>query len=170
MGASNGQQVVRYITNHDVNGSGGTPVSLFGGQQGATSAFVIAAMYKGVPMVYNGQEAGMTTAITFPFTTVKVNFTAHPDVTRAYKQLLAASSALRRGTPTSYSTADVCAFTKTSGSDQALVLVNVRSTPVQYNVPASLSNSTWTNALQGGSLTLGSQVSLPAYGYLILKK
>jgi cyclomaltodextrinase len=173
VGASNGQQVVRYITNHDVNGSDGTPVSLFGGQQGATSAFVIAAMYKGVPMVYNGQEAGMTTAITFPFTSVKVNFTAHPDVTRAYKQLLvarAASPALRRGTPTSYSTADVCAFTKTSGTDQALVLVNVRSTPVQYTVPAALASSTWTNALQGGSLTLGSQVALPAYGYLILKK
>lgn len=172
-GATGTQHIVRYITNHDVNGSDGTPVALFGGQAGAMSAFVVASLLKGVPMVYNGQEAGMTTAIPFPFTSVKVNWAAHPEVTRAYKQLLAAragSSALRRGIPTLYSTADVCAFTKTAGPDQALVLVNVRSTPTTYILPASLVNSTWTNTLQTGTLTLGTQVVLPAYGYTIVKK
>ena len=173
VGATGTQHIVRYTTNHDVNGSDGTPVALFGGHAGAMSAFVIASLLKGIPMVYNGQEAGMTTAIPFPFTSVKINWAAHPDVTRTYKQLLAAragSPALRRGTPTLYSTADVCAFTKTAGTDQALVLVNVRSTPTTYILPAVLTNSTWTNALQAGTLTLGTQVMLPAYGYTILKK
>ena len=173
VGATGTQQVVRYITNHDVNGSDGTPVAVFGGNAGAMAAFVVAALYKGVPMVYNGQEAGMTTAIPFPFTSVKVNWGAHPDVTRAYKQLLAAragSAALRHGTPTAYSTADVCAFTKTAGAEQALVLANVRNTTISYPMPAALANSTWTNALDGSSVTLGSQVSLPAFGYVVLKK
>ena len=172
-GATGTQQVVRYTTNHDVNSSDGTPVQLYGGNAGAMSAFVIASCYKGVPFVYNGQEAGMTTPITFPFTTVKVQWGAHPDVKRAYQQLLtarAASPALQHGTPVSYSTADVCAFTKTAGTAQALVLVNVRNTSVQYAVPAALANSTWTNALQGGTITLGSQLTLPAYGYTLLKK
>ncbi len=172
-GAAGTQQVVRYTTNHDVNGSDGTPVALFGGNAGAMSAFVVASCYKGVPLVYNGQEAGMTTPITFPFTSVKVAWGAHPDVTRAYRQLLAAragSAALRHGTPTAYSTADVCAFTKTAGAEQALVLANVRNTPVTYPVPAALAGTTWTDALQGSSLVLGSQVVLPAYGYLVLKK
>ena len=172
-GATGTQQVVRYTTNHDVNGSDGTPVALFGGNAGAMSAFVVASCYKGVPMVYNGQEAGMTTAITFPFTSVKVQWGAHPDVTRAYKLLLAAragSAALRRGTPVSYSTANVCAFTKTAGTDQALVLANVRGAATQFAVPAALANTTWTDALKGDAVTLGSQVSLPAYGYLVLKK
>ena len=172
-GASTTQQVVRYTTNHDVNGSDGTPVALFGGNAGAMSAFVIASCYKGVPFVYNGQEAGMTTPITFPFTTVKVQWGAHSDVKRAYQQLLTAragSPALQHGTPTSYSTTDVCAFTKAAGSDQALVMVNVRNRPVQYTVPAALANSTWTNALQGGTYSVGSSVSLPAYGYVVLKK
>ena len=173
IGAANGQQVVRYTTNHDVNGSDGTPVALLGGDAGAMAAFVIASLYKGVPMIYNGQEAGMTMAIPFPFTSVKVSWDAHPEVTRAYEQLLAAragSTALRRGTPTSYSTADVCAFIKTAGTEYAFVLANVRNTAVSYAVPVALANTTWTDAVQGGSVTLTNQLSLPAYGYLILKK
>ncbi|RZL07373.1 MAG: hypothetical protein EOO62_17180 [Hymenobacter sp.] len=173
VGASTTQQIVRYTTNHDVNGSDGTPVALYGGNAGAMSAFVIASCFKGVPMVYNGQEAGMTTPITFPFTTVKVQWGLHSDVKRAYQQLLtarAASPALQHGTPVDYSTSNVCAFTKTSGSSQALVMVNVRNSPSTYTVPSALANSGWTNALQGGSYTVGTQVSLPAYGYLILKK
>ncbi|MCI1190004.1 alpha-amylase family glycosyl hydrolase [Hymenobacter sp. DH14] len=173
MGASGTQQVVRYITNHDVNGSDGTPVGLFGGDAGAMSAFVIASLYKGVPMVYNGQEVGMTTPITFPFTSVKVNWNGHPDVTYAYRRLLkarAASAALRRGTPTAYSTANVCAFTKTAGTEQAFVLANVRNTATTYTVPAALAGTTWTNALTGASTSVGATVALPAYGYLVLKK
>lgn len=171
-GATGTQQVVRYTTNHDVNGSDGTPVTLFGGHPGAMSAFVIAALYKGIPFIYNGQEAGMSTAITFPFTSVKVNWNTNRAVTLAYKQLMAAraaSPALQHGTPTPYSTANVCAFTKTAGTNQALVLVNVRGIATTYSVPAAL-QGTWTNALQSGSTTVGASVSLPAYGYLVLKK
>ncbi|MCR5889178.1 hypothetical protein LRS06_15680 [Hymenobacter sp. J193] len=167
------QPVVRYTTNHDVNGSDGTPVALFGGDAGAMSAFVIASCYKGVPMIYNGQESGMSTAIPFPFTSVNVTWDTRPDVTKAYKQLLrarAGSAALRRGTPTAYSSADVCAFTKTEDSEQALVLVNVRNKEVKYTLPAALANTTWTNALQSGTVTLGTEVTLPAYGYQVLKK
>ncbi len=173
MGATGTQQVVRYTTNHDVNGSDGTPVALFGGNAGAMSAFVVASCFKGVPFVYNGQEAGMATPITFPFTSVKIKWGAHSDVKRAYQQLLtarAASPALQHGTPVAYSTADVCAFTKTAGTDQALVLVNVRNAPITYPVPAALANTTWTNALQGGTYAVGSQVALPPYGYVVLKK
>jgi cyclomaltodextrinase len=172
-GATGTQQVVRYTTNHDVNGSDGTPVALFGGNAGAMSAFVVASLYKGIPMVYNGQEAGMTTAIPFPFTSVKVNWNANRAVTRAYQQLLAvraASAALRRGTPTAYSTTNVCAFTKTAGPEQAFVLANVRNTTATYPVPAALVGTTWTDTLQGGSITLSNSLSLPAYGYLVLKK
>jgi glycosidase len=172
-GANNGKSVVRYTTNHDVNSSDGTPVALMGGKAGAMSAFVVASLFKGIPMVYNGQEAGMTTAITFPFTTVKVNWTANPDVTRAYKQLLNAranSPALRRGTSVSYTTPSVCAFTKTEGTDQAFVMANVRNTPATYTIPTALANSTWNDALQGGTVNLTTQITLPAYGYLVLRK
>ena len=64
----------------------------------------------------------------------------------------------------------MCAFTKTAGAEQALVLVNVRNAASTYTVPAALASTTWTNALAGSTVTLGTQVSLPAYGYLVLKK
>jgi glycosidase len=172
-GATGTQQVVRFITNHDVNGTDGTPVVQFGGNAGAMSAFVVAALYKGVPMIYNGQEAGMTTKIEFPFTLVKVQWGANSDVKCAYQQLMAAraaSLALRAGTTTAYSTANVCAFTKTAGAEQAFVLANVRNAPQTFTVPATLANTTWTNALQGGAYAVGTTISLPAYGYLVLKK
>jgi glycosidase len=172
-GATSTQQVVRYITNHDVNDSDGTPVTLFGGNAGAMSAFVVASLYKGVPMIYNGQEVGMTTKIAFPFTSVKVNWSLNPAVTTAYRQLLkarAASAALRSGTPTAYSSANVCAFTKAAGSEQAFVLANVRNYATTYTVPAALAGTTWTNALTGSSYSVGTSVALPAYGYLVLKK
>jgi 1,4-alpha-glucan branching enzyme len=171
-GAAGTQRVVRYITNHDVNSSDGTPVFLFGGNAGAMSAFVIASCFKSVPLIYNGQEVGMNTAITFPFTSVKVNWTANPGVTQEYKQLLrarAASAALRASTATSYSTASVCAFSKTAGPEQALVLVNVRNTTSNFTVPAALAGA-WTNALQGSAVTLSGQLSIPPYGYMVLKK
>ena len=172
-GATGTQQVVRFTTNHDVNSSDGTPVAVFNGSAGAMSAFVIASCYRGVPLVYNGQEAGMTAAIPFPFTSVKVSWGARPEVTRAYKQLLTAragSAALRRGTSTAYSTADICAFTKTAGTEQAFVLANVRNGIRQFALPPALAGTTWTDALNGTSVTLGSVVSLPPYGYLVLKK
>ena len=172
-GATGTQRVVRYITNHDVNSSDGTPVALFGGDAGAMSAFVVASCYKSVPLIYNGQEAGMTTAIPFPFTSVKVNWNANRAVTLAYRQLLTAratSAALRSGTPTSYSTANMCAFVKVSGTEQAFVLVNVRNSTTTYVLPGALANTTWTNALLGSAVTLGTQVSLPPYGYAVLKK
>ena len=172
-GATSTQQVVRYTTNHDVNSSDGTPVALFGGDAGAMSAFVIAACFKGVPLIYNGQEAGMTARIPFPFTSVKVQWGAHPEVTTAYRQLMAiraASPALRHGTPTSYSSASMCAFTKTAGTDQAFVLANVRNTPTTYTLPAALANTSWTNTLTGNPVTLGTQVTLQPNGYAVLRK
>ncbi len=101
---------------------------------------------------------------------MKVNWNVRPDVTRAYRQLLKARAALRRGMPAAYSTANVCAFTKMAGTEQAFVLANVRNTATTYPVPAALANTTWTNALIGVATTVGTAVALPAYGYLVLKK
>lgn len=171
-GAANGQQVVRYITNHDVNSSDGTPLSLFGGKSGSLAAFIIAAYNKSVPMIYNGQEVGMTTPITFPFTSVKIDWTAGQDITAEYKKIIAfrnSSNAIRRGNLTSYGNADICAFIKEQDNEKVLVMVNLRNKPVDYSLPAAFANTTWTDAFNGGSSVLINQVTLPAYAYMVLK-
>jgi glycosidase len=171
-GATNGQTVVRYLTNHDVNGSDGTPLDLFGGLPGSMAAFVVTAYMKGVPMIYNGQEVGTPFRLTFPFTGADINWTLNPSVTADYKRVIAfrnSSAAIRRGTLTSYNSANVAAFTKELGTEKVFVLSNLRNSSQSYTLPAALANTTWTNAFTGTSVTLSTAVSLGAYEYLVLK-
>ena len=166
-------QVVRYTTNHDVNGSDGTPMDLFGGKAGSMSAFVVASMMKGIPMVYSGQEVGTPFRIPFPFTTTKINWSLNPDVTAEYKRILAfrkSSAAIRGGQLQAYSSDDVCAFTKEKDGEKVLVIANARNRVADFIIPAALDNSTWTNEINGGSVTLTTKVTLQPYAYMILKK
>ncbi len=166
-------QVVRYITNHDVNSSDGTPVQLFGGVDGSMGAFILAAYMKGVPMIYNGQEVGMTNRISFPFTGQKIDWSLNPGVTQQYKKVIAlrnSSAAIRSGQLLSYTSDNVVAFTKELNGEMVFVLVNLRNKAVEYTLPATLANTNWTDALNSGATALATTVTLPAYGYLVLHK
>ena len=170
-GASGTNQIVRYLTNHDVDGSDGAPVTRLGGIPAANAAFVVVAYMKGVPFVYNGTEEAFPTAITFPFLSVTINWGINPAVTAFYKQVIAfrdSSVAIRRGTLVSYDNNDICAFTKTSGSQEAAVFVNLRNSTISYPLPSALANTIWNNAFTGASTTLGTSLSLSPYQYVVL--
>ena len=172
-GTQNGQGMVRYITNHDVNSSDGTPLDLFGGKKGSIAAFVVVAYGKGTPMVYNGQEVGTPFRIVFPFKNSPIDWSLNPDVTAEYKKIIAfrnASKAIRRGTLISYSSDDVSVFTKQDGSDKVLVISNLRNKPVTYTVPAELVNSSWKEVFTGAKMKLGDTFTVEPYQYLVLKK
>jgi len=171
--ASDGQQVVRYTSNHDVNGSDGTPLELFGGRTGSMAAFVVTACMKGVPMVYNGQEVGTPYRIVFPFTGAKINWTLNPDIMAEYKKILlfrSSSAALRRGQLSSLGDADICTFTKELAGEKVLVVANLRNHVVNFALPLQLQNTTWTNALTGDSIRMNTQLVLQSYSYLIAKQ
>jgi len=172
VGTTGSQAIVRYLTNHDVDGSDGAPVTRLGGIPAANAAFVVVAYMKGVPFVYNGTEEAFPTAIVFPFTTVTINWGINPGVTTFYQQVIAfrdSSVAIRRGTLTSYDNNDVFAFTKTAGDSSVLVLVNLRNSAITYPVPAALQNTSWTDAFAGTAVTVGTQVSLTPYQYMVLR-
>lgn len=172
-GAGESNMVVRYITNHDVNSSDGTPLDLFGGSSGSMAAFVVAAYMKGVPMIYNGQEVGTTYRLTFPFTGTTINWSSNPGMTSEYKKIIAfrnSSTAIRRGTLVSYSNSNVCAFTKISGSETILVVSNLRNTNITYTLPTAVANTQWTDAFSNTTVSLTNQLTLAPYSYLVLKK
>jgi glycosidase len=172
-GTSDMNLVVRYITNHDVNSSDGTPLNLFGGSTGSMAAFVVTAYMKGVPMIYNGQEVGTPYKLTFPFTGSVINWSLNPSMVAEYKKIIAFrnnSLAVRRGTMTSYSNADICAFTKVSGTQTVLVFSNLRNSTINFTLPLALANSSWTDAFSNNSVSLSSQITLSPYSYLVLKK
>ena len=171
--ATGGQQVVRYLTNHDVNGSDGTPLDLFGGIKGSLGGFVIVALMKSVPMIYTGQEVGTSYRLTFPFTSADVNWTLNPGITAEYKKIIAfrnKNTAIRRGALVSYSSADICAFTKELGSEKVFVAVNLRDETLNYILPAAVANSTLKNSMNGTLVTTTTQLNLPPYSYVVYEK
>ncbi len=171
-GTANGQQIIRYITNHDVNGSDGTPLDLFGGERGSMAAFVVAAYMKSVPMIYDGQEVGTPYRLVFPFTLKKIDWTVNPAITAEYKKVIAfrnSSNAIRRGTLTSYSNDDICAFTKQQNDEKVLVITNLRNKVINYTLPAGFVKSKWIDVMKGGVVELSNKITLPPYTYLVYK-
>jgi glycosidase len=171
--ATDGQQVVRYLSNHDVNGSDGTPLDLFGGKRGSMAAFVVTACMKGVPMVYNGQEVGTPFRIVFPFTGQKIDWTLNPGIMAEYKKILlfrSASAAMRRGQLSTYGDKNIVAFTKELEGEKVLVVSNLRNSVIDFALPFPLQNTAWTDAMTGESITLTKQLVLQPYSYLIAKQ
>ena len=172
-GATVHQQVVRYTSNHDVDGSDGTPLQLFGGRTGSMASFVVIAYMKSVPFIYTGQEVGTPVKLVFPFTGTKVDWSVNPDVTAEYKKILAfrnSSLAIRQGQLNSYSSADICAFTKQQGTEQVLVVANLRNSVVSYTLPAAIAGTNWSDGFNGVAVSLNTKLTMQPYSYLVLKK
>lgn len=170
-GALSSSQVVRYTSNHDVDASDGTPLELFGGKQGSLAVFTVAALMKSVPMIYNGQEVGCTQRLSYFNNSTNIDWTANPDMTATYKKIIAfrkGSTAVKTGDLQSYSSDDVCAFTKIAGAQQVLVVANLRNKAVTYTVPTALAHG-WNNALDGSTLTLTTTLTLQPFDYLVLR-
>ncbi len=171
--ATDGQQVVRYLSNHDVNGSDGTPLDLFGGKRGSMAAFVVTACMKGVPMIYNGQEVGTPYRIVFPFTAKNIDWTLNPDMVAEYKKILlfrSTCAAMRRGQLSTYGNKDIVTFTKELAGEKILVVSNLRNGVINFELPLPLQNTSWTDAMTGESFTMTTQLVLKPYSYLIAKQ
>lgn len=170
---SDKQRMVRYTSNHDVNGSDGTPLELFGGLKGSMAAFVVVAYMKSIPMIYGGQEVGTPYRLRFPFTEKDIDWSLNPDLTVEYKKLLAfynRSTAIRRGSLTTYSNDQVVCFKKVWKKEQVLVVINLQPGQMQFQVPAELQNTSWKNAFSDKRVSLAKSTSLTGYEYLVLKK
>ncbi len=136
--ATGDDQVVRYISNHDVDQSEGAPVTLLGGKPGSLAAFVVAAYMKGVPMIYNGQEVGCPTKLSFFDKSTPIDWSINSDLAGEYQRIIGlrnGSNAIKRGDLQSFSTDDVCAFAKSREAEEILVIVNLRNTPSAFNLP-----------------------------------
>jgi len=163
-------QVVRYLTNHDVYGSDGSPYNFLGGKNGTLAAFVVIAYMKSVPFIYNGVEVGNTVSMPFPFTSTVINWTKDLTVTPEIKKIIAfrnKSIATRRGTLTSFGNADVCVFTKVLGTDTVFVLSNLRNAAQTFTLPNEIAGVSWFDAFTNAPVSLSTTISLSAYQYRV---
>jgi len=170
-GVPAGNRKLRFTTNHDQSAWEATPMTLFNGKAGATCASVITTYYNGVPLIYTGQEVGRVSTVPF-FSNSPINWTVNLDMQQNYRDMLSfysESAVARYGTAVPYTANDVVCFKKVLNADQVLVIANVRNNTTNYAIPTALLNSTWTNAITGAPVNIGSSLSLSAYQYLILK-
>jgi glycosidase len=171
-GIAPGKQKLRFTTNHDESAWDATPMVLFDGENGALAASVAAIYLGGLPLIYGSQEVGTVENVPF-FSKQPVNWTQHPEMLQAYKDILGfynKSEALRTGEMVSYSTADVLAFTRISGQDTVFVIDNLRDRVVSFDVPAGLENLEWKDGFSGIGVSLGENAELGPFEYYVLKR
>jgi glycosidase len=166
-----GNHKIRFTTNHDESAWDASPWSLFNGKAGALAASVSTIFMGGVPLIYTGQEVGRSTTTPF-FTNSPINWTINQDMLQAYKDLLAfhnESAAARKGSISNYvNSANVLCIKKTLGTENVVIIVNVRNFTQTFNVPSPLTGA-WTNAISNSSYTLNNTINLTPYQYIILK-
>ncbi len=110
------------------------------GEKGALAAQTLVSTLDGIPLVYNGMEAGDTTESGAPALFEKLPIfwsiaQRRPEFPRFYKAMIAlrkSSLALRRGDLIWIKNSDenrILTFTRRSGSEELLVAINMSNTP-----------------------------------------
>jgi cyclomaltodextrinase len=118
------------------------------GEKGALAAQTLAFTLDGVPLVYNGMEAGDTAESGAPALFEKLPIfwqiaERRPEFPRYYKAMIAlrkSSVALRRGDVTWLRNSDenrVVTFTRRSGNEELLIAINMSNTPFFGSVEAN---------------------------------
>jgi glycosidase len=168
----NGAKRLRFTTNHDETMWDAPPPSLFGGKEGSKAAFVLAASMPGTPLVYNGQELGVTDTVSF-FTRTPYNWDQNSDLRTFYRNLLTLyrdSPALQDGALTIHTpkAEDVLVYERSTDAETFLVAVNVRDAPETISLPDAYSETALTNAMTEQTVE-GDSLTLDAYGYRLLR-
>ena len=133
---------MRFSDNHDERRA----IARFG-ERGALAAQALVFTLDGVPMVYNGMEAGDTTESGAPALFEKRPIfwqfaERRPDIPRFYSSMIAlrkSSNALRRGDLAWVRNSDearVLTFTRKAGNEEVLIAINTSGTPLFVSVDA----------------------------------
>jgi beta-galactosidase GanA len=125
-----------------------------------------------VPLLYNGQEVGRSSLLPF-FTGDPIAWSANQDMLQQYEKFMSIyneTQAFKNGALQYFNNPDVVVFTRTFEEDQYLIVVNVRNASKEVTLDASLQNTSWTDKLNDTTVSLEDKLTLPPYGYMILKK
>ena len=169
-GVPEGKQRMRYTTNHDMAYEK-SPIQVFGGEQGALSAYVIAATLAGSPMIYSSQEIGYAQPLSF-FDHKPLDWTSNATYKTSYKNIMTvyhASEALRKGTLKTYDTGKVASFYRESQKEGVLVMVNTTNSVETIKVPIEYAHEEARNLMDNSTATLPTTLTLEPYQFFIFK-
>lgn len=169
-----GTAFFRYITNHDENSWQGTEFERLGG--GVEAFAVLSFVLDGIPLIYNGQEAGLEKRLLF-FERDPIAWRPHP-MGEFYKTLCSLKTshpALRTGAPmrrlATTANESIYAALRTSDSGKVLAICNLTAKETDFAAVDPAIKGWWTDVFTGEKFEIGipMESKLPAWGYRVLK-
>ena len=167
-----------FVSNHDKNAWEGTEFENFG--DGLETAIVLSVVGEGMPLIYNGQEAGNRKRLEF-FEKDPIQWRDHP-IGDLYKKLLAlkkANSALWNASwgarmiqvPNNVPT-QVLSFVRQNEHDKIFAALNFSNKPQTVTFEDSLYYGEYINYFAGESVELlgSTQLELKPWGYQVFVK
>ncbi len=170
-----GGSMLYYTTNHDENSWLGTVYERLGG--GVEVFAVLTYLLDGVPLIYNGQEAGLAKRLEF-FERDPINWRPHPlaDLYRTLNQLRTSNPALFTGAsfkriPTTDNAA-IYLVHRADGDHAVLGLLNLSGRETTFDAYAEGMAGEWSDVFTGENVTLSSKLNrtLPGWGFQVLQK
>jgi len=165
-------------SNHDYNAWEGTGREHFG--ENLEAMTVLSVVGSGVPMVYNGQEAGNEKRLEF-FERDPIQWRDDP-MGKLYTKLfslLHENTALWHGTSGGKmvrvwtdKTDEVFSFVRDNGKDKVLALINFSGNAVSVTIEDGPAAGVYRDAFNGEVITveLGDSLNLPANGWRVLTR
>jgi len=168
-----GAPLIRYTTNHDENSWAGTDLERLGG--GVEAFAVMTFMLDGIPLIYNGQEAGLDRRLKF-FEHDPIPWQPSPraDFYRTLCHLKHADPALATGAPmrriATTVNGSVYALLREAGAHRVISFCNLTAKDVTVDAVDPVLNGRWRDAFTGETITWQVPVSfpLPSWKYRVL--
>lgn len=164
----NGKTQLRFTTNHDESAWDATPVSLFGGLDGAFGAQVISTFMGGIPLIYGSQEVGQASTVPF-FSSNPINWTQNPAFLADYQAMMGVYGShpeARSGSFADASNSSVVSFVRELNDRQIWVAVNCRNAAKTLDVPVGWQEE-WADAMTGELQVAGATREFAPYEWSI---
>jgi glycosidase len=164
-----------YVSNHDQNAWDATEFERFG--PALDAAIVLSVVGEGVPLIYNGQEAGNPERLKF-FEREPIRWREHPEG-ELYRRLIAlkhANTALWNGQwgarmipVVNSAPGDVLSFVRANDKDKVFAVFNLSPRPHRVAFAQSLHHGTYLEYFTNARADIGaaSRLDLPPWSYRI---
>ncbi len=165
-----GKALLRYAFNHDV-ASENDVATMYTNQDGTILAYVLATFSGETPMLYSSMDVeGLSGKLSFLNSNHR-KFTFSDKLTKTYGDINKAyvnTDVARGGEMRSYTSKDGVILCFANGSKQLLLIVNPFNEEKTIKTPIALAGDTMNDLITGEETTVGTTVTLPAFGYIIL--
>lgn len=175
---SNGKYRLYFVSNHDENAWEGTPFQLFGPR--ALNFSVLSHVINGMPLVYNGEEAGMNKQLAF-FDKDLIPWRDYPmfDYYRRLFDLKRRNAALWNGFDENEAqrikttqNSPIYAFTREKDGDRVLGLFNLSNQAISFQATDELPEGTYRNVFTDELIGLSqdNEFDLADWEFLVLEQ